>query len=912
MSLCPSLILVDGSSYFFRAFHALPPLTTSTGLPTGAAYGVANMIKRLLKDYNSEHVAIIFDAKGKTFREDLYPDYKAHRPPMPTDLSSQFQPLVEILEAMGLPVILIDGVEADDVIGTLAQSASEEGHKVLISTGDKDMAQLVNDNITLINTMSNQVLDETGVKAKFGVEATQIIDYLTLIGDSVDNIPGIPKCGPKTAAKWLQEYQTLDNLIANAHAIKGKIGENLRDSLNHLPLSKQLITLKKDVALPITLSDLKPKPHDQEKLIALTQRLEFKNWLNELLKNQKDPTATDSTVKNNAVVIVHTDAQMQTLLAELERADLFYLNIETTHTDPFKAKLVGITLGFKGTDTTEKELNLGDAKSKKYYYIPLSHLDNETKQLPLEKVLKDLKPFFEDSNRLKLGHNLKYDYHILKNHKISLKGISFDTMLESYVLNSNASKHDRDALSLKYLGFKAISYEDVAGKGVKQLSFDKISILQAANYAAEGAEAILSLHEALFSKLDDSLRNVLNTIEMPLLTVLANMEQAGVLIDQGSLRTHGERLKQRISCLEEEAIALAETPFNLNSPKQLQEILFGKLNLPILYKTPKGQPSTAESALQELAFNYRLPAIILEHRSLNKLVTTYIDALPKSVNPSTSRVHTCYNQAVAATGRLSSSEPNLQNIPIRTEEGRLIRKAFISPPGSFIVAADYSQIELRIMAHLSEDENLVRSFIQGLDIHAATASEIFQVPLDEVSSEQRRRSKAINFGLIYGMSAFGLARQLGIEGKEAQQYMNLYFERYPGVLRYMERTRSQAHEQGYVETLFGRRLYLPEINVPNLARRKAAERMAINAPMQGTAADIIKKAMLAIAEWQSSLEQNDVTMIMQVHDELIFQVHQDKVDLAMDNIKTLMENTVQLSIPLQVSIGKGKNWDEAH
>ncbi|MCC5014328.1 MULTISPECIES: DNA polymerase I [unclassified Legionella] len=894
------LILVDGSSYFFRAFHALPPLTNSKGQPTGAIYGVANMVKRLIKDYQPQQIAVVFDAKGKTFRDEWYPDYKAHRPPMPQELHDQFKPMIDVLQAMGLPLLIIEGVEADDVIGTLAHRAVEQSLDVLISTGDKDMAQLVNERVTLINTMSNQLLNIDGVKEKFGVSPQQIIDYLTLIGDSVDNVPGVTKCGPKTAAKWLQEYETLDNLIDAADKISGKIGEYLRSSLHYLPLSKKLVTIKTDVELPLTLSDLSPKTADRERLIALVKELEFKTWLKELLEQeerlqQSSPTPTIQR-QQAAFSVITTEMQFNELLCQLEACDLFCVDTETTSLDSLDAEIVGIAISITENNPV---------------YIPLTHNDG-SEQLSRDSVLNRLKPILENPAIGKLGQNLKYDYNVFKNHGISLQGIVFDTMLESYVLNSSAGRHDMDSLALKYLGHKTISFEDIAGKGAKQLRFDQIPVSKAAPYAAEDADVTLKLHNTIYPMLDERLKTVLHDIEIPLLTVLANMEYGGVLIDLETLAKHGHRLKERIILLEQEAIQLAGRPFNLNSPKQLQEILFDELKLPALAKTPTGQPSTAEAILQELAFDYRLPAVILEYRSLSKLVSTYIDALPKRVNPKTGRVHTCYNQAVAATGRLSSSEPNLQNIPIRNEEGRLIRKAFIAPPNHVLLAADYSQIELRIMAHLSQDENLLKAFASGWDIHSATASEIFQVDLAEVTSEQRRRAKAINFGLIYGMSAFGLAKQLGIERQDAQYYIDVYFTRYPGVLAYMERTRKQAHQQGYVETLFGRRLYLPEINARNLMRQKAAERTAINAPMQGTAADIIKKAMLAIANWQNSSGKPPVRMMMQVHDELVFEIHESAIDYATQTIRELMEHTVQLSVPLIVSIGVGHDWDEAH
>ncbi|KTD11963.1 DNA polymerase I [Legionella gratiana] len=889
------LILIDGSSYFFRAFHALPPLTNSKGQPTGAIYGVANMIKKLIKDYQPEELAVVFDAKGKTFRDEWYPEYKAHRPPMPQELSSQFAPLIELLEAMGIPILIIEGVEADDVIGTLATQATEQGIPVVISTGDKDMAQLVNEHISLINTMNNSAMDIAGVKEKFGIMPNQIIDYLTLIGDSVDNVPGVTKCGPKTAIKWLTEYQTLDNLIQNASQISGKIGDYLRESISQLSLSKKLVTIKTDVSLPVGWGELKPNPVNKQRLIELIRELEFKNWLKELL-SEEEPFDSNTKVVSVSFELITTNQQFNHWLNQLEQCELFCIDTETTDIDIIMAEIVGISLAIQ---------------EGKAAYIPFTHTDGSP-QLLREEVLTALKPIFENPAIKKIGQNLKYDYAVLKNHNITLKGIAYDTMLESYVLNSGVGRHDMDSLALKYLGHKAISYEEVAGKGAKQLRFDQIPVDKAGAYAAEDADITLQLHNKLYPLIPESVQNVFHNIEMPLVTVLADMERFGVLIDAITLKQHGERLKERIKALEEEALHLAGKSFNLNSPKQLQEILFDSHKLPVIAKTPTGQPSTAESVLQELAYDYRLAAVILEYRSLTKLVSTYIDALPKKINPKTNRVHTSYNQAVAATGRLSSSEPNLQNIPIRSEEGRLIRTAFIAPQDSLILAADYSQIELRIMAHLSQDENLLKAFAHGWDIHAATASEIFQIPLEEVTNEHRRRAKAINFGLIYGMSAFGLAKQIGVERQDAQYYIDTYFRRYPKVLEYMNRTRQQAHHQGYVETLFGRRLYLPEINARNLVRQKAAERTAINAPMQGTAADIIKNAMLSIAKWQNAYEIPPARMIMQVHDELVFEVNKNELESSKEIIRELMEHTVTLSVPLVVSIGTGTNWDAAH
>ena len=894
-------VLVDGSSYFFRAFHALPPLTNSEGHPTGAVYGVVNMIRRLLKDVAPTQFAIVFDAPGKTFRNDLYPEYKANRPPMPDDLKRQFEPLINILKALGFPLLIIKDVEADDVIGTLAVQAAAQSLPVLISTGDKDMAQLVNQHVTLINTMSRQVLDTEGVLTKFGVRPNQIIDYLTLIGDTSDNVPGVPQCGPKTAVKWLAAHDTLDNLIAQADTIGGKIGERLRESLPMLPLSKRLVTIKTDVELPTTLDALRPTPPNREVLLSLARELEVNVWLKEwgsAAANQNHHEAPALPTQNQAIPfdVIQYQAELDTLLKQLDSATLCCIDTETTSLDPLSASLVGIALAI---DT------------KNACYIPLAHTEN-IPQLPLEQVLASLKPYLESTSLKKVGQNLKYDYAVFKQYQINLNAICFDTMLESYILNSTAGRHNLDALAKRHLNHQTILFEDVAGKGKKALRFDEVPLEKAAPYAAEDAAITLKLHETLYPKLDETLKKVLSEIEMPLVPILADIEQHGVLIDTKQLEAHGKRLHARIDTLTEKAYSLATKPFNLNSPKQLQEILYDTLKLPILSKTPKGQPSTAESVLQELAFDYPLPAIILEYRSLTKLVSTYIDALPKRIHTSTGRVHTSYNQAVTATGRLSSSDPNLQNIPVRHEEGRRIRQAFIAPKEHLLLASDYSQIELRIMAHLSEDAGLKRAFDNDWDVHAATASEIFSVSLEDVTQEQRRRAKAINFGLIYGMSSFGLSKQLGVSREEAKDYITRYFERYPGVLDYMETTRMQAHDKGYVETLFGRRLYLPEINASNKMRQKAAERTAINAPMQGTAADIIKKAMIAIAAWQKTPEGQSARMIMQVHDELVFEVEETALSVAKEAIKTQMEQAAQLIVPLRVSIGTGPNWDAAH
>ena len=854
------------------------------------------MVKRLASDYQSEHIVVVFDAKGRTFRDDMYPAYKAHRPSMPVELSSQFQPLLDVLSALGFPLLIIDGVEADDVIGTLARQASAAGVPVVISTGDKDIAQLVNEHVTLVNTMSRETLDIAGVKGKFGIAPEQMIDYLALVGDTSDNVPGINKCGPKTAVKWLESYQTLDNLVSHADEISGKVGEYLRAGLVQLALSKQLVTIKTDVELPLTFEQLLRKPINYEQLIELSREYEFKTWLKELVKQEEAPSQIVSLAPSLPFKyeIITTQTQLEQWLKQLETCSLFCVVTKTTSPDALCAEIVGIALAIEPGFSA---------------YIPLAH-DDGSQQLSRDMVLTALKPILENPAIGKIGQNLKYDYNVFKSHGITLQGIRFDTMLESYLLNSTASRHDIDSLALNYLGYKTISFTDVAGVGKKQLRFDQIPASAAAPYAAENADITLKLHHVLYPRLDEPLRQVLHDIEIPLLTVLADIERHGVLIDEVLLAKHGVRLKTRIVELEEQAYTMAGKSFNLNSPKQLQEILFVEQNLPVRSKTPKGQPSTAESVLQELALEFPLPAVILEYRGLTKLVSTYIDALPKRINQNTLRVHTSYNQAIAATGRLSSSEPNLQNIPIRSDEGRLIRRAFVAPANHILLTADYSQIELRIMAHLSQDPNLLTAFANGWDIHTATASEIFSVNLNDVNHEQRRRAKAVNFGLIYGMSAFGLSKQLGVARQDAQHYIDRYFERYPGVLDYMENTRKQAHEQGFVETLFGRRLYLPEINARNIMRQKAAERMAINAPMQGTADG--RAVDIKYTDWQNKQTRPDARMIMQVHDELVFEVHNDAIESAKDTIRSLMEHTVKLSVPLLVSIGVGKNWDEAH
>ncbi len=884
-------ILIDGSSYLYRAFHALPPLANSEGEPTGAIYGVINMIRKLIADYDPLYIAVVFDAKGKNFRHDIYPQYKANRSIMPPDLQIQVEPLRELIQAMGLPLLVIDGVEADDVIAILAEQAKKEGIDTLISTGDKDMAQLVNDNIHLVNTMSNELLDAKGVKNKFGVPPEKMLDYLALVGDSSDNIPGVPKVGPKTAVKWLEEYGSLDEIIKHADEIGGKVGENLRASLEQLPISKQLLTLKLNIELELKLKDLKQQVPDNKKIIELLKRLEFKKWLAELLRAEGAETGNYQAI--------FTESDFALWLEKLTKAKQFAFDTETTSLDSMQAEIVGVSFAVKENEAA---------------YMPLAHdYENAPQQLNREYVLKKLKPLLEDEDKIKLGQNLKYDIEVLANYGINMQGIGFDTMLESYVLNSSEIRHDLDSLALKHLGVSTITFSDVAGSGKKKLTFNQVPIEKAAPYAAEDADVVLKLHAQLWLKLSvhKSLVKVLQKIEMPLIKVLANMERNGVCIDAKFLKQQSVRLTRRIHELEEQAYKLADQVFNLASPKQLQEILFTKLKLPILKKTPIGQPSTAEAVLQELALDYPLPKVILEHRSLSKLRSTYLDALPEQIDAKTGRVHTSYNQAVTSTGRLSSTNPNLQNIPIRTEEGRKIRQAFIAPRGYRIVSADYSQIELRIMAHLSQDKNLLHAFENGDDIHTSTAAEIFAIPVKDVTKEQRRRAKAINFGLIYGMSAFGLARQLNISHDEALAYMELYFARYPVVKTYMQETRKKAKQQGFVETLFGRRLYVPDINSSNFQRQSAAERAAINGPMQGTAADIIKIAMLNIDNWLQNTKL-DIKMIMQVHDELVFEIAKRDVKKAIQYIQKHMTESIKLSVPIVVHVGVGHNWDEAH
>ena len=906
----PLMVLVDGSSFLFRAYFALPPLTNAEGQPTGAILGVGNMLKSLIQRYDTPYIVVVFDAPGRTFRDDMFEQYKAHRAPTPDDLVSQIKPLHELIRAMGFPLLCEPGVEADDVIGTLAIQASNNGYDVVISTGDKDMAQLVNERISLENTMSNTQMNEAGVEEKFGVRPDQIIDYLALMGDSSDNIPGVPSVGPKTAAKWLKQYQTADSLIEHAHEIKGKVGEKLRAHLDDLHLSQQLATIICDVPIEQTIQDLKRRDADIPQMRELLTKLQFSAWLKQL-DNPKPPTQetteadSDTSEQQTSQAttvdyqVILDEASLTTWLQRLNGADYFAFDTETTSLNYMDAEIVGVSFAVSPHQAA---------------YIPLRHdYLGAPEQLDRDLVLEKMRPLLENARKAKLGQNLKYDAHVLNNHGIQLRGIKHDTMLESYVLNSVATRHNMDALAQTYLNRNTIHYEDIAGKGAKQIPFSQVDIEQATPYAAEDADITLQLHQHLWPKLQQlpGLANVYQNIEIALLPVLVTMEENGVLVDSQFLLQQSRQLQQQILALQKQAYELADTSFNLGSPKQIQEILYDKMELPILKKTPKGQPSTAESVLEELAIDYPLPRIILEHRSLSKLKSTYTDSLPEQVNPRSGRVHTSYHQAVAATGRLSSSAPNLQNIPIRSEQGRKIRQAFIAAPGNQLIAADYSQIELRIMAHLSEDQHLLTAFSEGADIHRATAAEVFAVELDKVSNDQRRSAKAINFGLIYGMSAFGLAKQLGISRKDAQSYIDLYFARYPGVKRYMDETRQIASEQGYVETLFGRRLYLPEIKSRNAQRRQYAERTAINAPMQGTAADIIKRAMITLHDWISDSNQS-IQMIMQVHDELVFELPESEIESSLPVIRQQMTNAAQLKVPLIVDIGVGGNWDDAH
>ena len=913
------LILVDGSSYLFRAYHALPALTNSKGLNTGAAKGVIGMIRKLVSDYAGDQVVVVFDAKGPTFRNEIYSEYKANRPPMPEELREQIEPIHNAIRAMGLPLICIGGVEADDVIGTLSVQAAANAREVVISTGDKDMAQLVNDHVTLINTMNNTAMDCDGVVEKFGVPPELIIDLLALMGDKVDNIPGVAGVGEKTATALLQHLGGLDSIYAQLDAvaelpIRGAKGlaAKLEGAKSDAELSYELATIKTDCELGLAEGDLDSDPPDQDALITLFRELEFKTWLDALLKGGNDVASSGETAEDDApaaepaqaseaveVTTVLDQSTFDDWLAKLSRSSLFAFDTETTSLNYMAAEVVGVSFAVEA----------GAAA-----YVPLAHdYPGAPDQLQRDVVLEALKPLLEDEDVAKVGQHLKYDANVLANHGITLRGIHEDTMLESYVIDSAGSRHDLDTLALKYLGQRTIHFEDIAGKGAKQLTFNQVPIEQAAPYAAEDAEVTLRLHQQLSEKLEQepALSALYRELEIPLVPVLSRIERNGALVCRDTLAAHSQELGQRILALESQAHELAGGPFNLGSPKQLGEILFNQLELPVLRKTPKGAPSTAEDVLAELALDYPLPAVLMEYRGLSKLKSTYTDKLPEMIDPRTGRVHTSYHQAVTATGRLSSSDPNLQNIPIRTEEGRRIRQAFIAPPGSKIVAADYSQIELRIMAHLSQDNGLLTAFAEGLDVHSATAAEVFGVGIDAVSGDQRRKAKAINFGLIYGMSAFGLGKQLGIGRNEAQEYIDLYFARYPGVAEYMARTRESAHDIGYVETLRGRRLYLPEINARNRQRQQAAERTAINAPMQGTAADIIKMAMLSVDDWLAT-SGIDARLIMQVHDELVFEVEASAVEELCATVTQLMSGVGVLDVPLLVEAGTGDNWDQAH
>jgi len=908
----PQLVLIDGSGYLYRAFHALPPLANRSGEPTGALFGVFNMLKATLKE-RPAHVAFVADAPGPTFRDALFADYKAQRAPMPDDLRAQVEPMLTLVSALGFPILRVDGVEADDVIGTLALQATADGIDVVVSTGDKDLAQLVGPHVTLVNTMTNSRLDPDGVVQKFGVRPDQIVDYLALVGDSVDNIPGVDKCGPKTAAKWLNEYGTLDEVIANADKIGGKIGENLRVALPQLPLSRRLATIKTDVALDVRASELHLREPDTTHLRELYKRYEFKAALREL-EDADAPPAAASAPLTQAVVLPSLDpaltlkgeyelvldqAQFEAWLARLDAAELIAFDTETSSLDPMRAEIVGVSFA---------------VEPGRAAYVPLRHdYAGAPVQLDRDAVLAALRPVLENERKDKVGQHLKYDMNVLSCHGVALRGVRYDSMLESYVWNSSGSRHDMDTLAKKYLGVDTQRYENLTGRGAKQIAFAQVDVQHAAEYAAEDADVTLRLHRVLWPKLEAEakLRSVFETIEMPLVPVLARMEQTGVLIDMVKLKQQSQELGRRMLELQQRAFEVAGRHFSLDSPKQLQMLLYEELKLPVAFKTPSGQPSTNEEALEALADQHALPRLVLDYRTLAKLRSTYTDKLSDHVNPRTGRVHTSYHQAVAATGRLSSNDPNLQNIPIRTEEGRRIRQAFVAPAGYRILAADYSQIELRIMAHLSGDTGLLAAFHGNQDVHRATAAEVFGLPPDLVDANQRRAAKAINFGLMYGMSAFGLARQLGVDRGEAQGYMKRYFERYPGVQNFMTSTREQARRDGYVETLFGRRLYLTEIHSRNAGLRAGAERAAINAPMQGTAADIIKRAMITVDAWLQG--QGDAArMIMQVHDELVFEVRADKVDAIGAGVRERMSAAAELAVPLVVDIGSGDNWDEAH
>ena len=888
------LILIDGSSYLYRAYHALPPLMSSKNQPTGAIRGVISMINKILLDHPNSPLAVIFDAKGKTFRHEMYKDYKANRPPMPEDLVKQIEPINQIVEALGIKLLSIKGVEADDVIGTLAKEASEAGLDTVISTGDKDMTQLVNKHIKVVNTMSNELLDEKGVENKFGVKPELIIDYLALVGDTSDNVPGVEKVGPKTAVKWLIEYGSLDEIIKNAEQISGKVGENLRNGLSQLHVSKELVTIKKDVSLEVGVKDLMVGKQNKKLLEEIYTELEFKAWLEKEETPEKE--AKEEVTKESKYELITKIKQLESWVTKIKKNSLLALDTETTGLDYMDAKLVGISLSVKS----------GEAA-----YIPLGHQEEE--QLDVNVVLKKLKPILESKKTKIVGQNIKFDRNILTRHGINLASFENDTMLMSYVLNSTATRHNLDALAQYYLKYKTTTFEDVAGKGVKQVTFDLVPMDQAVHYASEDADITYRLHEELKSRLakEPVLNTLLEEVEIPLITVLSDMEQAGTLVNERVLKAQSKNFSERITKLETEAYELADQEFNLGSPKQLQEIFFEKLKYPVLQKTPGGQPSTAENVLQQLSEDYELPKIILEHRTLSKLKSTYTDKLPSQISPSTGRIHTSFNQTGTSTGRLSSSDPNLQNIPIKTEDGRRIRQAFEAPNGYQLISADYSQIELRVIAHLSKDEGLLKAFKEGQDIHSSTASEVFGVDLQEVEPDQRRSAKAINFGLIYGISAFGLSKQLGINRNLAAEYMDIYFSRYPGVRKYMNKTKTEAKKTGYVETLYGRRLYLPEISTGNAIRRQAAERVAINAPVQGTAADIMKKAMLSVND-SLKKQKIDAKLILQVHDELVVESHEKDTEKVTKILTDSMSKAAKLSVPLEVEIGIGKNWDQAH
>lgn len=911
-----TLLLVDGSSYLYRAFHALPDLRNHNNEPTGAIHGVLNMLRRLHKDYQADYSACVFDAKGKTFRDELYPDYKAHRPPMPRDLAVQIEPLHACIRAMGWPMLIVDGVEADDVIGTLAEQAAGAGMRCIISTGDKDIAQLVNAQVTLVNTMSNEVLDEANVQAKFGVPPDRMLDYLMLVGDTSDNVPGVQKVGPKTAVKWLAQYGSLENLIAHAGEIKGAVGDNLRQALAWFDTSRQLITIKCDVDLPVKITDLAPQPQDTERLAQLYEQLDMKSSLRELrqqmIESQSGSIAATETPGNamsgrsTSVALdcpvtyqtILTESELDDWLTRLDTAPLVSVDSETTSLNPMQAKLVGISFCIE---------------SHHAVYVPLMHnYAGVPQQLALDTVLNRLKPWLESAAKPKLGQNLKYDKHVFANHGIQLNGIVHDTLLQSYVLESHRP-HNMDNLALRHLDVKTISYDDVTGKGANRIGFDEVALDIATQYAAEDADITLRLHQTLYPGIqkEERLNYIYREIEMPVLEVLFEIERNGVLLDYKLLQKQSHELGEKLQTLEQQAHTLAGQPFNLNSPKQIQEILFTQLKLPVIKKTPTGVPSTDEDVLQQLALDYPLPKLLLDYRGLAKLKSTYTDKLPLMMDRNTGRVHTNYAQAVAVTGRLASSDPNLQNIPVRTSEGRRIREAFIAPPGHKIVSADYSQIELRIMAHISQDQRLLEAFAAGEDIHRATAAEILGIPLDQVDPEQRRYAKVINFGLIYGMSEFGLASQLNIERSAARAYMERYFARYPGVESYMRQTREKARQLGYVETVLGRRLWLPEINNANGNRRQGAERAAINAPMQGTAADIIKLAMISVRNWLHHAQLSS-KLIMQVHDELVLEVPDDEVALVKNTLPEYMGNVLQLDVPLLIEVGVGANWEQAH